>query len=151
MIRVIAAAFAVAALAGCAAYSGYGLEPGVASQAQVVDTMGRPAMTFELEGGARRLAYPRGPLGTETFMVDVGADGRLVAIRQVLQDDVFARIRPGDSRDNVLRLIGPPRADGLYRYVDSWGYLCDFSVDYDREGRVTSKFSRRLERDRRGP
>ena len=35
-----------------------------------------------------------------------------------------------------------------YRYMDTWGYLAIFSVTFDRNGIVVSKFSRRLDRDK---
>ena len=144
-------------LAACASYSGYNLRPG-ATEDEVLRTMGHPAMEFRNPGGSRELAYPRGPLGLETFMVDLGADGRMAAIRQVLTDGMFdGNIRPGITRDDVLRLIGPP-GDAMefprkqqqsweYRYRDTWGYIAFFSVDFDRNGVVVGKFKRRLERN----
>lgn len=156
--RLAPLAVCLALLAGCASYSGTGLAPGVATEDQVRATMGRPAVEFTREDGGRTLAYPRGPLGTQTYMADLGRDGRLVAIRPVLNDDTFWRIQPGMTRDDILRLIGPPGETGHfslsdtdawdYRYVDTWGYLAIFSVTFDRAGIVVSKFSRRIERDR---
>ena len=144
--------------AGCASYSGMGLEPGVATESDVRAAMGRPAVEFAREEGGRTLAYPRGPLGTQTYMADVGPDGRLVAIRPVLDDETFWRVQPGMTRDDVLRLVGPPgdtmafslsHTDSWeYRYMDTWGYLAIFSVTFDRNGIVVGKFSRRLDRDK---
>jgi hypothetical protein len=146
------------AAAGCASYSGYGLQPGVATESDVRNVMGAPAMEFVSPDGSRRLAYPRGPLGTRTFMADVGPDRKLQAISQVLDDDTFYRIQPGLTRDQVLRMIGPPSATMSfprlghtawdYRFTDTWGYVAIFSVTFDREGRVVSKISQRIERDR---
>ena len=149
------------ALAGCAAYDGHNLKAGVSTEAEVRTVMGAPAAEFVNADGSRQLAYPRGPLGTQTYMADVGPDGRVVGVRPVLNDDTFYRIRQGMTRDEVLRLIGPPRETGDfprmgqeawdYLYVDTWGYRAILSVMLDRNGIVVSKFSRRLERDDRGP
>ena len=151
--------FACAALlAACASYDGHGLRVGASTEAEVRSVMGAPAMEFEGSDGSKRLAYPRGPLGTQTFMADVGKDGVLKSVRPVLNDDVFYRIQPGMTRDEVLRMIGPPgetmtfprlgQVSWDYRYMDTWGYLAIFSVNFDANGVVVSKFTRRVERDR---
>jgi hypothetical protein len=150
------ASILVIVLAGCASYSGYNLRPGVSTEDEARRTMGPPAAEYANADGSRELAYPRGPLGTETFMVDIGADRKVQGVRQVLSDGVFNSIRPGMTRDDVLRLIGPP-GDRMYytglqqdswewRYMDSWRYTAIFSVNFDRDGVVVSKFTRRLER-----
>ena len=145
-------------LAACAAYDGHTLRAGASTEAEVRGVMGAPAMEFAGDDGSKRLAYPRGPLGTQTFMADVGQDGTLKAVRPVLNDDTFYRIRPGLTREEVLRMIGPPgetmhfsRLDQTawdYRYVDTWGYLAIFSVIFDSNGIVVSKITKRLERGR---
>lgn len=152
---------AAAACAGCAAYNGYNLQPGVSTEAQVRSVMGAPALEFANGDGSRQLAYPRGPLGTQTFMADVGTDGKLVAMRGVLTDDTFYQVVPGLTRDQILRLIGPPgetmafpRLNQVawdYRFVDTWGYTAIFSVMFDQNWIVVGKFTRRIERDRGRP
>jgi hypothetical protein len=141
--------------AGCASYDGRGLRPGVSSEAEVRGLMGPPAIEVAGDDGGKRLAYPRGPLGTQTFMAEVGRDGTLQSIRQVLNDDTFNGIRPGLTREDILRRIGPPgetmqfslsgNTAWDYRFVDSWGYLAVFSVTFDPNGTVVSKISRRLQ------
>ena len=161
MARTLATLFlaAIAAFAtGCASYSGAGLTPGTATEGDVRQAMGAPSNVLDNRDGGRRLVYPRGPLGTATFMADIGADGRLTAIRQVLNDDVFYRIQPGMTQDEVLYTIGPPgQTMGFprtgnyawdYRFVDTWGYVAIFSVTFDRNGIVVSKISQRIERDK---
>lgn len=160
MARILALLLFAAALSGCAAYNSYGgagLQPGASTEAQVRESMGRPALEFGNPDGTRMLAYPRGPLGTQTFMVDIGVDGRLARIRNVLNDDTFNRIQPGMTEGDILRLIGPPgdkMAFSLsgnyawdYRFVDTWGYTAIFSVTF-HDGIVVSKISQRIERDK---
>ncbi|HET6265939.1 MAG TPA: outer membrane protein assembly factor BamE [Usitatibacter sp.] len=155
------ALFAAAlALAGCASYDGRGLTPGMSTEAEVRGAMGPPAVVFDNPDGSRRMAYPRGPLGTDTFMADIGADGRVISVRNVLNDETFYRVQPGMTRDDILRLIGPPgetmsfshsgRYAWDYRFVDTWGYRAIFSVTFDSNGVVLSKISQRIERERRG-
>ena len=74
--------------------------------------------------------------------------------------DVFNRIRPGLSAEDVLRMIGPPREKEYfarlgqtawdYKFVDTWGYPAIFSVMIDNGDRVVGKVTRRLERFDRG-
>ncbi len=148
--------FAIAALVlgGCAAYSGYGLRPGASTQSQIVQTMGRPALQLPEAGGGRELFYPRGPLGTQTFVAHVGPDGVLRAMDQVLDDDHFRSIQEGMTRDQVLAMIGPPAETmrfqwgnyaWTYRFVDTWGYTSDFSVTFNAQGIVVSKIAIRVD------
>lgn len=146
-------------LAGCAV-DGYNLQPGVSTADDAVRSMGTPAMEFANPDGSRSLAYPRGPLGMQTFMVDVGRDGRVLAVRQALTDETFNRIRPGMTQDEVLRLVGPPgdhmefprmrQVSWEWRYQDTWRYTAIFSVNFDANRVVVSKFTRRLERYEKG-
>ncbi len=70
--------------------------------------MGPPAMRWLDADGSVQLAYPRGPAGLHSFMVKLGPDGRLQSIENVLNQAGFARISPGMSKEQVLRVLGPP-------------------------------------------
>lgn len=77
---------------------------------------------------------------------------------RILNDDLVARIQPGQNREDVMGLLGPPvetmpfprlgHTAWDYRYVDTWGYPSIFSVTFDARGVVVSKISRRIERER---
>jgi outer membrane protein assembly factor BamE (lipoprotein component of BamABCDE complex) len=79
-------------------------------------------------------------------------------VRNALNDETFQRINPGMTRDQVLRLIGPPRDSTRfqrldqdsweYYFQDAWGYRALFFVNFDSGGVVVSKFTRRLDYDR---
>lgn len=149
---LVAIAFALGA---CASYDGGGLRAGASTESEVRGVMGTPAMEFPGEDGGKNLVYPRGPMGTQTFVASVGRDGILREVRPVLTDGTFNRIQPGLTERDVLQMIGPPsetmhfsRSDTTawdYRYQDTWGYLAIFSVTFDNKGVVVSKITRRLE------
>ena len=146
------------ALAACASYGGYGLHPGVSTADDVRRTMGAPGAEYANSDGTRELVYPRGPLGTQTFIAHVDSRGILAGMDQVLDDDHFRHIQAGLTREDVLRRIGPPggtmefsrqhQVAWEYRYIDTWGYLCEYSVTFDARGIVVSTFSQRLGQDR---
>jgi len=130
-------------LAGCASYSGSGLKPGAARLEDVQALMGPPALRWQDADGSVQLAYPRGPFGFHTFMVTLAPDGRLRSIANVLEEQSFARIRAGMSKEEVLRVLGPPdygasvyfkARDELvwdWRYCDSFGRPARFLVLFD--------------------
>lgn len=142
----------LALLAGCASYSGRGLEPGTASESEVWNVMGEPAVTWETPGGSA-WAYPRGPLGMETFLVRFDESGTLASIEQVLDEKHFAQIKADMTQDDVLHLIGPPfqiltfsnlnEVSWDYRFRDLWGYNSIFSAIFDQAGRIKRTFSSR--------
>lgn len=144
-------------LGACAGYSGYGLQAG-ASESDVRATMGPPRVLLEARDGTHELIYPKGPLGTQTFVAHIGADGRLRGVEQVLDDEHFYRIHEGMTQDDVMRMIGPPGESmrfgsgnyaWTYRFQDTWGYTSDFTVTFNPGGVVVGKITERVE-SRRG-
>ena len=112
-------------LAGCASYSGRGLEPGRSSAAEVEALMGPAAAKRPGPDGETVLWFPRMPYGDGTYAARVGADGRLVAIEQRLTEENIARIERGrTTADQVLDLVGPPyRVDQFARMErEIWTY-----------------------------
>ena len=130
-------------ISACAGFSGSNLQPGVSTMAEVMASMGEPAMVWKNPDGSAQLAYPRGPAGTQTFMAFVGPDGKLQRIESVLNMDNFARIQPGMSKDDVQRVLGPPGAPWTQFFSRTntlnWSWLfCDvfslqtfFDVSFD--------------------
>jgi outer membrane protein assembly factor BamE (lipoprotein component of BamABCDE complex) len=126
-IRLIAPLLAAALLAGCAIrpYSPSGVPPG-AARAEVERIMGPPVAVYAMPDGHVRLQYSHMPFGKHTFMVDLDAAGRVAHWENVLDEKHFDAIRPGQSRDDVLRQIGPPSLQ--WHYVlprpggDTWLY-----------------------------
>jgi outer membrane protein assembly factor BamE (lipoprotein component of BamABCDE complex) len=110
------------------------LTPGVTTEAQIRDQMGKPETERSFTDGSKRFEYPRGPEGLNTYFVDIGPDGRLVSVTQVLTAANFARVRIGMSEDEVRRLLGKPGQIAVYplkpETVWSWKW---------REGGVTQE------------
>lgn len=118
-----------------------------ASVSDVITRMGKPSSELPLADGGRQLEYLRGPCGHYTFMVNVGRDGKVRAIDQVLRDEYFAKILPGMTEPAVLALIGHPLQTltfeqindvvGTYRYAEAASTEAWFKVHYDLNGKVT--------------
>ena len=120
-------------LAGCASYGGRGLKPGAARLEDVQGLMGPPAMRWQDADGSVQLAYPRGPEGYHTFMVKLATDGRLQNIANVLDGQNFARIHGGMTKEQVLRVLGPPPLRDTYfaardELVWGWRFCTDFGT-----------------------
>lgn len=154
-LRSIAALVVAAALlcllAGCDRRKIAELEEGVSTEADVRARFGEPAAIYTEASGERTLEYPRQPAGTTNYMISIGPDGRMTALRQVLKPADFAKVRPGLDRAQVRRLLGRPARTEAYALkreeVWDWRYADDdqvkiFSVTFDRDGRVVSTASR---------
>jgi outer membrane protein assembly factor BamE (lipoprotein component of BamABCDE complex) len=155
--RTTIATLAVALAAGCTTLGLAKLQPGTSTEADVRAVLGEPAKTYAGPEGTRQLAYPQGPEGTQTFMVFLSPDGRLLRVEQVLSEEHFRRITLGaTSAGQLERLLGPPwrtvdfpnkRAVAWdYVFRDTWGYMVDFSVMVGRDGVVTETAYVRRER-----
>lgn len=126
MNRALIAFLAGIFLAGCAA-DGRNLRPGVSDAAAVRSDMGAPAEVLPLPQGGEVWFYPKG-LGRQTFRVELGTDGKLRSVEQVLDEKVFDRIIKGKTtRDELRRLLGPPfyvwqlRNETVWEYRYEWG------------------------------
>jgi hypothetical protein len=124
------------------------LEEGVATEADVKREFGEPAVVYTEDGGARTFEYPRQPEGRRNYMITIGADGRMSALRQVLTPANFAKVTPGLDKAQVRRLLGKPARTRFYELkkeeVWDWRFVDgaqnrSFSVTFDGDGRVTGQ------------
>lgn len=135
-------------LGGCDYVAQKELVPGVSTRADVERLMGKPRMAWEESDGRVLLEYVRAPAGHETYMVELGPDGRFVSMRNLLTEDNFARVRPEMTRDEVRRLLGAPTEQIAFErkqeVVWSWRFMADqnrsmlFNVHFGLDGRVRS-------------
>jgi outer membrane protein assembly factor BamE (lipoprotein component of BamABCDE complex) len=144
------AALVFALLAGCDARRIAELEEGVATEADVRERFGEPAAVYAESGGARTFEYPRQPEGQRNYMITIDPDGKMSALRQVLQPATFAKVTPGMDHAAVRRLLGRPAQVQAYplrqQEVWDWRYLeggqaQQFSVTFDSAGRVVTSGS----------
>ncbi|MBP0591504.1 hypothetical protein J8I87_17590 [Paraburkholderia sp. LEh10] len=118
-----------------------------ADQSTVVARFGPPKETYDLPNGGKRLMWPTQPMGTTTTAADIDASGKVVSVRQVLQENEFYRTEVGKwTRDDVLVNFGRPfetsyyplmkREVWSYRYLESNIYYMIFSFYFDDQGVV---------------
>lgn len=122
------------------------LEEGVATEADVRREFGEPENVWDAPGGGRTLEFNRQPSGHRNYMITIGPDGKMSALRQVLTPENFARVRPGMSMEEVRRMLGKPRRitpfelqrEVLYewRYLEPPNTSMLFTVYFDRDLRV---------------
>lgn len=140
-LRPLGALILVGLLALLGACAGLAFTPGVTSEDDVLRQWGPPAQRWAEPDGGQRLVYPRGPLGYTTWMVLLGADGRLRSAANVLTEEEFAQVRAGESQEQILRRFGPPswiqhfdQRNELvweWRYCDQWTHPARFNVLFD--------------------
>ena len=142
-----AAWLAAALLAACDPQRISELEEGVATEADVRARFGEPAAVYGEESGARTLEYPRQPAGQVNYMITIGVDGKMSALRQVLKPATFAKVLPGLDKAQVRRLLGQPAKTQSYalKQEEVWDWrFADgqenklFSATFDLNGKVLS-------------
>ncbi|MES2189176.1 MAG: outer membrane protein assembly factor BamE [Pseudomonadota bacterium] len=149
----------VLTLTGCDPQRIAELEEGVATEADVRARFGEPEKVWEASDmastlspgaaaapGARTFEYNRQPEGMVNYMITIGADGRMSALRQVLSPQNFAKIAPGMSMEQVRKTLGKPMKVTPYAARQQtnydWRYLSPpntpmiFSVVFDSDLKV---------------
>ena len=138
---------AVLGLAACDVKKIAELEVGVTTEADLRAKWGEPAAVYTEADGSRTLEYTRQPAGQVNYMMAIGADGKLMAMRQVLKPANFAKVETGWDKAQVRRLLGAPaktqRYDLKKEEVWDWRFADGnqgkvFSVTFDTGGRVTA-------------
>ncbi len=134
-------------LSGCDLQRIAELEEGIATEADVRVKFGEPVAIYADDQGARTFEYPRQPAGQVNYMITIGADGKMSALRQVLKPSNFVKVEPGWDKVQVRRLLGLPaktqRFELKQEEVWDWRFAEGqenkrFSVTFDTLGRVTS-------------
>ena len=151
-------------LAGCDKQRIAELEEGVATEADVRARFGEPEKIWDArdmaslpmpgeagQPGARTLEYNRQPAGQVNYMISIGADGRMTALRQVLTQQNFAKVLPGMPMETVRKMLGKPMKIAPYALKREmhydWRYLSPpstamiFTVVFDADLRVMSTAS----------
>lgn len=139
-------ALAALASSGCDPQRISELEEGLSTELDVRDRFGVPDNVWDEGGGVRTLEYNRQPAGLRNYMITVGTDGKMSALRQVLTPENFARIAPGMGMDEVRRRLGKPAKVTPYalsgetyhdwRFLEAPNTVMLFTVITDRKMRV---------------
>lgn len=90
------------------------LEEGLSTEADVRARFGEPENIWDAADGGRTLEYNRQPAGYQNYMITIGTDGKMSALRQVLTPANFARITPGMMMEDVRRMLGKPMRISRY-------------------------------------
>lgn len=93
---------------GCDQQRAAKLEEGWSTEADVRQQFGEPAQIVEHADGSKRLDYPRQPEGWTNYAIEIGADGKMSSLRQLLNPENFARVQAGLGQDAVRTLLGRP-------------------------------------------
>ena len=101
-------------LAGCDEQRIRELEEGVSTEQDVRARFGEPEQVWQEADGSRTLEYNRQPAGRRNYMITIGTDGKMSALRQVLAPHHFAKVQPGMTQEQVRRLLGKPGKQVTY-------------------------------------
>lgn len=136
------------AVAACDQMAISELEEGVFTEADVKTRFGEPEAVWYGDGGLRILEYNRQPAGHQNYMISIGPDGKMTALRQVLTPRNFAQIQPGMPMETVRRKLGRPMKvtpydlkaevhhDWRYRDGPNTSDAKVFTVVFDRDYKV---------------
>lgn len=122
------------------------LEEGLSTEIDVRKAFGEPETIWPEADGARTFEYPRQPMGHRNYMITIGADGVMTALRQVLTPHVFAQIEPGMTQEQVRRKLGKPakrmtynlkqETDWDWNWIDPPNREMQFTVTFGDTGQV---------------
>ena len=155
---------AIGGLLGCDPQRIAELEEGVATEADVRARFGEPEKIWDASDmaklpqpgaaaavGARTFEYNRQPAGAVNYMITLGPDGKMSALKQVLKEQTFAQILPGMPMEVVRKMLGKPMKVQPYPIKQQtnydWRYLVPpnsptiFTVVFDQNLMVVTTAS----------
>ena len=121
--KTLSALLVIATLAGCASPRSFA--PG----SSIVDMRARAGTPTDIRfdrNGDELWEYAQGPVGTETYLVRVGLDGKVKDVTQLLTDDQLMTIVPGTmTKADVRHVLGRPSDESFTGAgtVWSWRFL----------------------------
>ena len=133
------------AVAGCAAWVGSSVKPGMA-QADVAGVGGKPFAEGRLQTGEPYWDYTLQPSGYYTWRVIFGPDGRVREVRNLMTQQNFLNLKPGMSEPDVVGLLGPVRMRQLYwlgtysisyRFMEATTFMM-MTAEFTRDGQLTA-------------
>jgi outer membrane protein assembly factor BamE (lipoprotein component of BamABCDE complex) len=144
------AVFAAMAMSACDQQNIGELEEGVSTEADVRERFGAPEAVWDGPDGEQVYEYNRQPEGHQNYQITIGADGKMSALRQVLNRANLAQVVPGMPMESVRKLLGKPMKITTYELKREthydWRYHDGpndsdskiFTVIFDRDYQVVS-------------
>ncbi len=134
-------------LTGCDTKHISELEEGVSTEADVRARFGEPENVWEAPQG-RVLEYNRQPQGQKNYMITIGPDGKMSALRQVLTPENFNKVQAGMPMEDLRKLLGKParrtpyplknQTEWEWRWVQSPNSPMVFTATLNDDQRVVS-------------
>mgnify|MGYP003477071515 FL=1 len=124
-VLALLAAFAVF-LPGCDNQRIAQLEDAASTEGAVRIKSGEPEKIWDGADGSKIFEYNRQPAGTQNYMITIGTDGKMSALRQVLTPQNFAKITPGMMMEDVRKMLGKPMKITPYELVNEYHYQWRF-------------------------
>lgn len=98
----------------------------VPQQSTIVDARARAGPPTDIRfdrNGDELWEYATGPEGFETYLVRIGADGKVKEVTQLLTEERILAIVPGRmSKADVRHLLGRPSDESFYRTGTVWSW-----------------------------
>jgi len=121
--------------------------PGKSTMTQVRAYAGVPTDIRFAPNGDELWEYASGPSGTDTYLLNFARNGQLKAVTQLLTEEQFGKIIPGQtSKDNARDLLGRPSNTVFIQNGTSWSWHVrvgtrdgQFVVDFGPDGVVRNK------------
>lgn len=143
--RTLPTLLVLAMLAGCAGVQS--LVPQQSTVMEVRDKMANPTDIRFAPNGDELWEYARGPMGTETWLVRIGRDGKVKETAQLLTEERFGGIVPQKTtKPEVRDLLGRPSDVSFFGGEAVWSWrmgispqLGHFVVRFTRDGVVKEK------------
>jgi hypothetical protein len=133
-------------LAGCGSTGS--LVPGQSSQADVRARLGAPTEVRKDRNGDELWEYAGGAEGHETYLVRIGADGKVKEVTQLVTEERLLTLVPGrTTRPEVRTLLGRPAEERMtgvgetwsWRYVADGGLRGHLYVSFNRDNTVRDR------------
>ena len=128
------------------------LEEGLSTEVDVRKAFGEPETIWPEPNGARTFEYPRQPMGHRNYMITIGPDGVMTALRQMITPHVFEQIQPGMTQELLRRMLGKPakrmtyslkqETDWDWNWIDPPNREMEFTVTFGANGTVKKTGSR---------
>lgn len=119
--------FCVLAMGVLACACATSIQPGVSRESDLIARHGAPSEEWQQPDGTRVLMYADTPMGYGSTKYIVDKDHTVVAVEPVINEEHFARLRPGMTREEVRRELGRPGEFAGYPRLNedvwSWRYI----------------------------